>query len=373
MSERRAGNYWPTPDQELLLRASLLPGPAAAEAWSELRPRFDLDDIDAGSQRLFPLLYRNLRRERIDDSGWPKLKRMYLHTWSRNHMLFHHAGLLLDHLARAGIPTLLLKGAALVHTYYDGDIGLRPMNDLDLAVPATRATQAAEVLSHAGWSARYTITPSFLRIKHAGVFEGGGGRECDLHWHVFEECCRPGDDDDLWQASKEIEFSGRRTRVLSPSDQLLHVCAHGAKWAHEPGIRWIADAMLVLATGPIDWPRVVEQARRRRYVIRMRETLGFLHARMMAPVPDSVLDTLAARPVSRLERFESRILQREHRLLGQLLLYWCHHRRAHDGGALSAALTFPAYLRHAWGFATLREVPAGALARAARRIGRALR
>ena len=373
MSERRAGNYWPTPDQELLLRASLLPGPAAAEAWSELRPRIDLDDIDSGSQRLFPLLYRNLHRQGIDASWWPKLKGMYLHTWSRNYMLFHHAGLLLDHLARAGIPTLLLKGAALVHTYYDGDPGLRPMNDLDLAVPATKATQAAEVLRHAGWSARYTITPSFLRIKHAGAFEGGGGRDCDLHWHVFEECCRPGDDDDLWQASREIEFSGRRTRVLSPSDQLLHVCAHGAKWADEPGIRWIADAMLVLATAPIDWPRVVEQARRRRYVIRMRETLGFLHARMMAPVPESVLDALAAQPVSRLERFESRILQREHLLLGQLLLYWCHHRRAHDGGALSAALTFPDYLQHAWGFATLREVPAGALARAARRISRAFR
>jgi hypothetical protein len=298
---------------------------------------------------------------------------MYLHTWSRNYMLFHHGGLLLDRLAGAGIPTLLLKGAALVHTCYDGDPGLRPMNDLDLAVPATRATQAAEVLRHAGWSARYTITPSFLRIKHAGVFEDGGGRDCDLHWHVFEECCRPGDDDDLWQASREIDFSGSRTRVLSPSDQFLHVCAHGAKWADEPGIRWIADAMLVLATGPIDWPRVVEQARRRRYVIRMRETLGFLRTRMTAPVPESVLDALAARPVSRLERFESRILRREHRLLGQLLLYWCHHRRAHDGGALSAALTFPRYLQHAWGFSTLREVPAGALGRAMRRIGRALR
>jgi hypothetical protein len=247
------------------------------------------------------------------------------------------------------------------------------MDDLDLAVPAPRATQAAEVLRRAGWAARYTITPSFLRIKHAGVFEGGGGRACDLHWHVFEECCRPGDDDDLWQAAKEIDFSGRRTRVLSPADQLLHVCAHGAKWADLPGIRWIADAMLVLAAGSIDWPRVVDQARRRRYVIRMRGTLGFLRARMSAPVPNSVLDALAATPVSRLERFETRILRREHRLLGQFPLYWCHHRRAHDGGALSAALMFPEYLQHAWGFSTLRAIPAGALARAARRIARALR
>jgi hypothetical protein len=40
---------------------------------------------------------------------------------------------------------------------------------------------------------------------------------------------------------------------------------------------------------------------------------------------------------------------------------------------LSAALTFPEYLQHAWGFSTLREVPAGALVRVVRRVGRALR
>lgn len=52
---RRSGNYWPTPDQELLLRAALLEGPAAADAWRELRPRLNPDDIDAASQRLMPL------------------------------------------------------------------------------------------------------------------------------------------------------------------------------------------------------------------------------------------------------------------------------------------------------------------------------
>jgi hypothetical protein len=247
------------------------------------------------------------------------------------------------------------------------------MADLDVAVPFALATQAAAVLEGAGWTSRYVLTPSFLRVKHAGAFEDGRGRQCDLHWHVFEECCRPDDDDDLWQASREITFVGRRTRILSPADQLLHVCVHGAKWSDTPGIRWIADAMFVLAGEAIDWSRVVEQTRRRRYVIRMRETLGYLRARLSAPVPASVLEALGACPVTALERFESRVLEREHRLLGELLLYWCLHRRAHDGGALSTALAFPEFLRHAWGFATLRQVPAGALARARRRIRRALR
>jgi hypothetical protein len=191
---------------------------------------------------------------------------------------------------------------------------------------------------------------------------------------VFEECRRPDDDEDLWQASSEITFQGRRTRVLCPADQLLHVCVHGAKWMDEPGIRWIPDAMSILRAGALDWARVVAQARRRHYVLRMRELLAFLHGRMSAPVPESALRALAGAPVGRLERFERRVLGREHyeyRRLGRLPLYWCHHRRAHDGGAASAALTFAAYLRHVWGLTTVRAVPAAVLARARRRLRRA--
>jgi hypothetical protein len=67
VSERRAGNYRPTVDQEWLLLASLLAGPGVTDAWNEVRSRQNLDDIDIGWQRLIPLLYRNIRRHGIDN------------------------------------------------------------------------------------------------------------------------------------------------------------------------------------------------------------------------------------------------------------------------------------------------------------------
>jgi hypothetical protein len=365
---RRPYNYWPTAEQELMLRAALLDGPAVEEAWRELRPRLALGGLGAAERRLVPLLYGNLKRRGISDPLLSTLQVGYLEAWSRNRWRLDHACLLLDRLSGAGIPTLLLKGAALVLTAYEGDGGLRPMADLDLAVPTARAGEALVVFRQAGWTPFHAITPSFLRVKHAGPFVDGAGRQCDLHWHVFEECCRPDDDDDLWRAAYAVECRGRATRVLSPSDQLLHVCVHGLKWASQPGIRWIADATRVLATAPIDWARVVAQARRRRYVLRMRESLAYLRERMAAPVPASVLAELALEPVSRLEHFERRVLGRPHRVLGQLPLYWCHHRRGRGGSALSAALTFPSYLRHAWDVATVSAVPGGLLTRAARRL-----
>ena len=49
------GDCWPTPDQTLLLRAALLPGEAAREAWVAWRQRASLAELDGGSRRLLPV------------------------------------------------------------------------------------------------------------------------------------------------------------------------------------------------------------------------------------------------------------------------------------------------------------------------------
>lgn len=370
MSVPGTPNYWPTEQQSLILRAGLCAPEPAIEAWRSLRSRLDLDSIEPASQRLLPLLERNLTRLGIEDPVLVRCKGIRRYYWSRNQVLFHRGGAVLAALAAAGVETLLLKGAALVARYY-GDPGLRPMNDFDVAVPAAAAAEAVAVLEQSGWSSVYRITPSFRLVKHAALFEDQGRRHCDLHWRILEESPQAAADEDLWSASGAIEFQGQLTRILAPADQLLHVCVHGARWAPDAGIRWIADAMLIIAAGGIDWRRLADGAGKRRFVLRMRETLEFLRTAMAAPIPDAVVADLRARPETRLERFERRILGRDHRLLGQLPLYWCHHVRAHDGVALpAAAATFARYLQHAWGLGALREVPRSALARAARRVFR---
>ncbi|MEZ4548822.1 MAG: hypothetical protein R3B51_14425 [Thermodesulfobacteriota bacterium] len=46
----------PTREQGLLLRAALLPGGDCSEAFSEWKTLANLDHVDPGSYRLFPLL-----------------------------------------------------------------------------------------------------------------------------------------------------------------------------------------------------------------------------------------------------------------------------------------------------------------------------
>jgi hypothetical protein len=53
------------------VKAALLRGGFALDAWNEWRARVDLARLDAGSQGLLPLLWDNLRRQGVkqDDRG----------------------------------------------------------------------------------------------------------------------------------------------------------------------------------------------------------------------------------------------------------------------------------------------------------------
>ena len=181
MPETRTGNYWPSEAQETLLRAALLPGADAVEAWSAVRPGLDLERVDRPSRRLLPLLADNLRRLGIDDPLADRLDAIRRDTATRNRRRFDAGRRLLTALAEAGIATLMVKGGALIADKY-GDIGLRPMSDLDVVVPTAQATAAIEALSCAGWSPRARITPSFIRMMHAvDLVETGTAARCDLH------------------------------------------------------------------------------------------------------------------------------------------------------------------------------------------------
>lgn len=78
---------WPTWEQELLLRAALLQGKDAIAAWEEWKLSTDIEQIDLGSEQMFPLLYYNLITHGIKDPLIDNLKTFYLRTWRRNQLL----------------------------------------------------------------------------------------------------------------------------------------------------------------------------------------------------------------------------------------------------------------------------------------------
>ncbi|MEM9407601.1 MAG: hypothetical protein AAGA81_16305, partial [Acidobacteriota bacterium] len=80
MSETAA----PTSPQRLLLRAALGEGDAVERAWQQWRAEIDFDDIDYASQRLVPLVRRNLIDHGVNDPLLHRMKGLHRFFWSKN-------------------------------------------------------------------------------------------------------------------------------------------------------------------------------------------------------------------------------------------------------------------------------------------------
>jgi hypothetical protein len=302
---------WPTPAQALLLRAAVVPGPGALAAWDAWKADHDLieTELDHGSFRLLALVYKNLLAQGADEPLMPRLKGIYRYWWCSNQRLFYRAAAVIRGLEKAGIPTVVLKGAAASIAYYQ-DLGVRPMGDIDLLVPLDRAAEAVAHLGRHGWRPARPRVADLIRYQHSVQMVHETGEALDLHWHVLAECVHPSSDDGFWKRAVPIRILDAPTLALGPTDSLLHAIVHGMRWNAEPTVRWVADAMAILHSSQdaIDWKVLEAEARRQRVLLRLTRGLEYLSRNMGARIPDLVLERLRTRRPAVLESMESRVL-----------------------------------------------------------------
>ena len=354
--------YLPTPEQELLLRASLLPDDRAIEAWEAWILQVDIDNLDHGSYRLFSLLYRNLRTHDIDHPAIPRFRGFHRKTWYQNQLLLHRMAAVVRSLQAEGIETLILKGAALVLLGYYEDPGLRPMSDFDLLIRPEHSLRAVRMLQADGWQSYYDLTPTeaHLATVHSHDFRRGEDGLFDLHWQVLPESISTGASEVFWKRAIETKLGGLTVHALNPTDQFFHICVHGMQWNQVPPIRWIADAMVVLrkARGEIDWDRLVEHGRQHLVLLRLHTALSILQDRFDAPLPAEILDRIKRFPEYTFGRFEYYVSKTPYLVsCAQLPAYWFRYvRLTQDRNWLSRTMGFPRFLQHAGGFSSMWEL-----------------
>ena len=365
---------WPNRDQEFLLRAALLPRELAWESWEEWRRSVNLDVIDYGSHRMVPQLYRNLQRLGVKDPLMDRLKGVYRYYLYKNEILLHRIGNLLAAFEEAKIETMVLKGAALIQLYYR-ESGLRPMLDADVLVHAHDAERAMDVLMKSQWKPlRYAQPQMRIPIVHSTPFEDNGGRQVDLHWHLFWECFNAKQDDDYWKNAVPIKIGGVQTSTLSSTDQLLHTCWHGARWNEVPPIRWVADAMAILgkSAGEIDWTSLFKKSLRHRIVLPVKDSLEYLKKTFDVPVPDTVLKSMSAVRISKMERenYEVTLNPMAPPTTGKILrmLYYDYRWLSSSTSSRIKPLAFAKHLQSRWNIDHLWHVPLYMPMRMARRV-----
>lgn len=348
---RYKGSWRPLPQQELLLKAALLAGERAVESWKAWKACIDVNDLDSGSHRMLPLLYRNLRANGVDDPAMGIYKGVYRRTWYRNQVLFRAVAPLLNAFRDAGIETMSLKGAPLAVLYYK-DCGLRPMNDFDVLVRPERVPQAIDLLQRMGWSPNdFMPTARYISAGYSHGFRNRAGDELDLHWHLLSESRGRDADDGFWSGAIPAHIGDVATFALGPADQLLHACIHGARWNYIPPFRWAADAAIVLdsARDQIDWDRIIIQAERMRLALPLREALNYLKDLLDVMVPSEILKRLDDLPVSPIEHMEYRINTNPPTRWAAMLDLWCQHSRLQESAGLFHKLvSFPEFLGRIW-------------------------
>lgn len=354
-------NCWPTKEHDLLLRACLLQGDEALAAWHEWHKLFAQRGPDAAERRLLPLLYRNLHAHGLRGPLIGKFREAYNRTWAQNQLSFHRAAELVRAFNHAGIQTILLKGAALAPLFY-ADAGLRPMMDIDLLVRRQEALPAMRLLNSLGWQSKYRSAEALVPFEHADEFTDATFQHLDLHWRVLWEGRQELGDDEFWAASIPAEIGGVATRTLNPSDHLLHVCVHGAKWNDTVPVRWVADAMMILRAQKykVDWDRLVRQARQRHLTLPVGDTLGYLQQMLGAPIPMEALRDLQNTSTSSLERRFYQIRLGPDSALKTLPVawHWWHSLRFDcEGNLLQRLWQFLRYLQSLWGLKRMRDVP----------------
>ncbi len=118
---------------------------------------------------LAPLLYVHMRTAgvQLPQAVKRKLQGLYLRHQHANRV---RTGVLRDILsayADAGIPALVLKGAALSHTVYP-EPGLRPMTDLDILVREGDLWRAQSLLADLGFDAPLPASPAVAH-RHLAI------------------------------------------------------------------------------------------------------------------------------------------------------------------------------------------------------------
>lgn len=380
MSARRSyGGCWPTPGQELLLRACLMPGDEAAEAFRQWKAASDVNTVDPGSYRLFPLLYKNLQTAGIDDPLLNIFRWVYERTLSNNRTLYGRLASLLRELNARGMPAILVKGSALALLYYP-DPGLRPMMDADILVPTARAREAMEIITELGWRSSVTplkgisdtrllsrlgwtpgerglgdYTDEYFSVRHGQDFTNPTQFTIDLHWHLLHGHNLPDADDEFWKGARSVSVEGVPALALDPADQLLQVCSHGVAWSSIPPVRWAADAAAIIRKEGegLDWERLVRAVGSHGKVLPVRDALGYLERYLGTLVPERAILYLDSVRVSDAERFDYGVRTKPPGVLAglvELRFLWRSYSEENGDKNIFAKISgFPKFLEHVFG------------------------
>lgn len=211
-------------------------------------------------------------------------------------------------LKSAGIPLLLLKGAA-VGALHDPTFRQRPMTDVDFLIHEEDAERAKNCVRAAGW--REMPEPRLRDLlqghQHLPPFVDPTleGMRLELHTRLLpHDSSFALTSQSLWAAASQAPDPFAMARVPDPARLLIHTAVHFA-WQHEmrfgPWRTFRSASLLVQAAG-WDWTSFVEIARAARAATSCYWTLRMAQVLSGIEMPQDAMARLAPPTIEPIRR-----------------------------------------------------------------------
>jgi hypothetical protein len=281
----------------LFLKACL--GVGTAENWHLWRSgRPDLKTALSGDRakvkRQLPLLAHALEREGIEVDEPTRAVLRLACLWEERRTVQVHAILAetLATLAGAGVTPVLLKGVALADTAYPKP-ALRHCHDVDLWVDTRELARAAHALTRIGFgeigaNGRRQATRCLARDDGLPI-----NLHSELHSAAFSRALDTG----IRARTSIVTIAGVPTRILSPPDTILQLCAQlAAGGCHSA--TWVADAVILLRARPLtpdDWRVLSTNAEDGGLALPLYVMLEYLRSEFASRIPGPVLEAMRDR------------------------------------------------------------------------------
>lgn len=359
-----------SPEQILLLQVCLLQGEDVIKAWQQWIVKVDIENLDSDSNRLLPLLYRNLSTHQINHPEMIRLRGIYRSKWYKNQLLIQKITNIVNYLQAANIETLLLNDAAINLRYYP-HIALRSIDNFDLLIRTKNAAKTINLLNKLGWEYSDNL-PIRTVVGNAAILKNESGCRLNIHYPVALDAIEQNTEHNFWQEAEINKVGEMSTYLLNPTNQLLQVCLQALSFKQVYTAVWVADAIMILnsSVDKINWNQLINHAQKRQIVLPLKNTLPLLHKILDTPLPETTLEKIEQLPISKLEQREYQIIHHKpYPLVGSFLSrYYQYLRLVNDGNTQFNLIGFIRYLQVAWGLASLWQVPVQVVTKAIKRV-----
>ena len=322
---QKKGGCLPDEQQIRLLKAALLKPEIALAYWQEwlmhtgysndmLNNKNFLalffDPIDIGSERIIPLVQKNLSS--TDDPFIKALLGNRRKVWVENQYHIAKAKKIIELFTANQIPVYFPKGLPISILYYN-DLSVRASADLDLLVEKKDFERAFALLQAPPLSHKFFKKDLlYLDTKGAIHLYDSNSRSIDLHRSILQEYSNI-DWLHKWtlESTETFFIDGVEAQTLNMNKLLYLSIVHGRQYDRVPPIRWVCDAYFIYSkrSDAVNWFQLIEWSVKLKHTFFMKQALTILKDHFITEIPADVIEYINRMPITWVEKTYYSIIQ----------------------------------------------------------------